>query len=824
MDKKLAQKIFDWCKEHFDWFGEGVENEQLCLEDGKIYSDNDFCVEDYSVEMKPLGWLNEVYEEFHPEQMIVRNVYHYTNAAGEYTPGSACFRLVAACVQDGELVLEGDFCYGEYEDPSFKDFFQFSYQADDFHGYMLGTNFRNKPDDMVKLCFKDGNRIIKELVELWPRKLNAADEIESAVINNDFCLTICDSEIPLLNAAGRVIDRFEKMDLEKTFKGTEFEKMEFLGIQWTSDGEIEMPKLKRDKSGKGSDLCKETMVMSVVWIDFNVSIGSKMGLSMDAWMAKQVFKWCKEQYSWFAEACNDGKIVLEGNKIVSSEFSIPFEDDSIIFDWTIDVYKQFKPDKLSVRNLVHVTDDNGVCNPHKASSYIVTAEAHPDLPAAYRFRRLMDICFGKFDCVTDSGETREYYYQLVDAQEAFLLVKNFREEENPHNIALRLKKDEQTAYEVVEIWPLSTLEMDEDTLARKMECGSVKTEDAIINDEFFLAVGGYHAIPLLDSEGSPVSMLEAMDVQRTFAGTIYEDWTFEGIEYEFGKVEPLIPAKSAKKIIQEESEAEEFNDEFEETESTLIINIDITFKKENGDDDCELAQKIFDWCCEQFNWFGEHAKNESIYLSDSRLASNFQSEDQYLDEEPITWMEKVFEHFHPAQMNVCTQYEYYEGYASDHRYIVASVENGKFVVKDDFIAGQVDYFWEDDYPLFYYRNKGCYGLMLGEDSSDPAFTTALCFKMGQESREEVVEIRPYSDDETEAPFMDDIKSSVRKGCICLAICDNEIPLLDSSGQRIHNIDRMDAKKTFEGTKLNDYEFIGIRFQKDAEPEQPGIDR
>ncbi len=259
MDKKLAQKIFDWCKEHFDWFGEGVENEQLCLEDGKIYSDNDFCVEDYSVEMEPLGWLNEVYEEFHPEQMIVRNVYHYTNAAGEYTPRSACFRLVAACVQDGELVLEGDFCYGEYEDPSFEDFFQFSYQADDFHGYMLGTNFRNKPDDMVRLCFKDGNRIIKELVELWPRKLNAADEIELAVINNDFCLTICDSEIPLLNAAGRVIDRFEKMDLEKTFKGTEFEKMEFLGIQWTSDGEIEMPKLKRDKSGKGPDLCKKRL-------------------------------------------------------------------------------------------------------------------------------------------------------------------------------------------------------------------------------------------------------------------------------------------------------------------------------------------------------------------------------------------------------------------------------------------------------------------------------------------------------------------------------------------------------------------------------------
>lgn len=259
MDKKLAKKIFDWCKEHFDWFGEGVENEQLCLEDGKIYSDNDFCVEDYSVEMEPLGWLNEVYEEFHPEQMIVRNVYHYTNAAGEYTPGSACFRLVAACVQDGELVSEDDFYYGEYEDPSFEDFFHFYYQADDFHGYMLGTDFMEKPASFVRLCFKDGNRIVKEIVELWSERLNSADEIEEAVINNSFCFTICDSEIPLLNAAGHVIDRFEKMDVEKTFKGTVYEDTEFLGIQWSSDGEIEMPEFKQDMSGTGEDLCQNRL-------------------------------------------------------------------------------------------------------------------------------------------------------------------------------------------------------------------------------------------------------------------------------------------------------------------------------------------------------------------------------------------------------------------------------------------------------------------------------------------------------------------------------------------------------------------------------------
>lgn len=187
-DPELAQKIFDWCKDKYPWWSEyGGEDDGgpffIDTSDASIYSDEwNIKRSDGIDSFSDLDWLQDVYEEFHPYQMIAFLHLDY----GETSMDLHSLFKGRVRERKGErkfvTTMSCNFtdCLGEYGAYGIQDSSNFNYMSDSFEEMCLV--FRNYETDELELSLN---------VQVVADSDEYEDDLSGACMDGEFKLT-CD--------------------------------------------------------------------------------------------------------------------------------------------------------------------------------------------------------------------------------------------------------------------------------------------------------------------------------------------------------------------------------------------------------------------------------------------------------------------------------------------------------------------------------------------------------------------------------------------------------------------------------------------------------
>lgn len=239
-DAKMAQKIFDYCKEHFDWFlewGEGPFGIK-----GNVISTDPAFKEFDGFDLKnagglfedPIGWLKAACDECKPGQLNV-SVFVDADETGAMYP----YRKIEAILKDGELRTTTDLEYcmvpdlesGMFSGCEELENFQAGFAPDSFGDILVVKNCSTLEVGEVLLVFKtkDGEETT-EPIRINPGSCD--DVYESLVCGNYYLEQGRDTT--LMDAGGHRVCRLSDINIKNVLENEKEaypdETAEFLGL------------------------------------------------------------------------------------------------------------------------------------------------------------------------------------------------------------------------------------------------------------------------------------------------------------------------------------------------------------------------------------------------------------------------------------------------------------------------------------------------------------------------------------------------------------------------------------------------------------------
>lgn len=205
----MAQKLFDYCQEEYDWF-----NDSMVLEDNVIHTDydNDYGSDvDFDAESEPFDWLKSACRDVNPELMEATCDINLTD-----------YRL-----ENGNFYAEGNFKDGKFR---VVDFFYYSdvygtkFTIDSCYGSLIGDG---KKPVVLRLRNKDTGKEESFPVEVWPTE-DDGESLYNKVENGEYRL--CVDGIDLVDECGDLVHDLSCFDFAKTFEGSNYEGYEFVSV------------------------------------------------------------------------------------------------------------------------------------------------------------------------------------------------------------------------------------------------------------------------------------------------------------------------------------------------------------------------------------------------------------------------------------------------------------------------------------------------------------------------------------------------------------------------------------------------------------------
>lgn len=237
-DAGMAQKIFDYCKEHYDWFlewGEGPFGiEDNVISTAPAFEDADGFDMKYAGDLldDPIGWLQEACEECKPEQLKVSVSVDASETGSQYP-----YRKIVATLEDGELRIDTDLQYNEFPDMESGIFddceeledFQPCFAPDSFCDFLAAKNYETSDVGEVRLVFKTDDGEETEPIRINP---NDCSDVSEALECEDFHLEQ-GYDTSLRDVVGESACKLADIDIEKVIEnGRENfgDSAEFLGL------------------------------------------------------------------------------------------------------------------------------------------------------------------------------------------------------------------------------------------------------------------------------------------------------------------------------------------------------------------------------------------------------------------------------------------------------------------------------------------------------------------------------------------------------------------------------------------------------------------
>lgn len=236
-DNAVAKKVFDWCKQEYEWFLEwgdgpfGLKGNVISTAPAFEGGDG-LCIKN-TLNGRELGWCEAIFKKFNPEYMEV-NVF---SDASECTD---CMtkKIINAVGKNGSFSETKHMVFDEFDYESdsspFKD-------ADELNvAYAPGVAY-DSCDGFLIYCGRNWEYLELAIKNKKGREENLAivvdggGDLPSAVHSGKFILKLPSGD-PLLNSAGKPIRSLADLDFENTVeKSEEYAGCKLLGIKLVNE-------------------------------------------------------------------------------------------------------------------------------------------------------------------------------------------------------------------------------------------------------------------------------------------------------------------------------------------------------------------------------------------------------------------------------------------------------------------------------------------------------------------------------------------------------------------------------------------------------------